>query len=60
MPEAEGLSLETATGTINALAAAIPVVGFGATGITLANGDAEKTADAVAVLAEAALGSRRP
>lgn len=56
MPEPEGLSLETAAGTIRTLAAAIPVAGFGATGITLANGDAERTADAVAVLTEAALG----
>jgi arginase len=54
MPEPAGLSLDTAIGTIRTLAAAIPVVGFGPTGITLANGDAEKTVDAVARLAEAA------
>lgn len=56
MPEPDGLSLETAIGTIRALASAIPVVGFGPTGITLANGDPERTTDAVARLAEAALG----
>lgn len=56
MPEPDGLSLDTAARTIGTLAAAMPVVGFGPTGITLANGDAERTADAVALLAEAALG----
>ena len=56
MPEPDGLSLETTVTTVRVLAAAIPVVGFGATGITLANGDAEQTVDAVASLAEAALG----
>jgi arginase len=56
MPEPDGLSLETAAGTVRALATAIPVVGFGVTGITLATGDAERTADAVALLSEAALG----
>ena len=54
MPEPDGLSLETAVATIGALAAVIPVVGFGPTGITLANGDAEGTADAVARLTEVA------
>jgi arginase family enzyme len=54
--EPDGLSLETALRTIRGLAAAIPVVGFGPSGITLANGDAEQTVDAVARLAEAALG----
>ena len=53
-PEPEGLTLDTAVAAIRILAAAIPVAGFGPTGITLANGDAEKTADAVAILAEAA------
>lgn len=56
MPEPDGLGLETAIRSIRALASAIPVVGFGPTGITLANGDAERTLDAVARLAEAALG----
>ena len=59
MPEPGGLSLETAVATIRVLAAAIPVVGFGPTGITLANGDAERTVDAVAVLTESALGNSR-
>ena len=40
---------------VRTLAAAMPVVGFGATGITLANGDVDATVDAVAILAEAAL-----
>ena len=57
MPEPDGLSLPTAAASIRALAAAIPVVGFGATGITLANGDVARTVEAVALLAEAALGS---
>lgn len=56
MPEPDGLSLDTAARTIRTLAAAMPVVGFGPTGITLANGDAERTTDAVALLAESALG----
>lgn len=56
MPEADGLSLETAVGSIRALAEAIPVVGFGATTINLDNGDLARTVDAVAALAEAALG----
>jgi arginase len=55
-PEPRGLSLETALRTIRTLAEAIPVVGFGPTGITLDNGDAERTVDAVVRLAEEALG----
>ena len=58
MPEPDGLSLETAAAAIDVLAAAMPVIGFGATGITLANGDVGATVGAVAVLAEAALRSR--
>lgn len=58
MPEPDGMSLETALGTIRTLAATIPVVGFGPTGITLANGDAERTVDAIVRLAEAALSDR--
>jgi arginase len=57
MPEPDGLSLEAALETVGVLAAAIPVVGFGPTGITLANGDAERTLDAVTRLAEAAFGA---
>jgi len=55
MPEPGGLAIETALATVRRLAAAIPVAGFGATGITLSNGDAGATADAIAGLAEAAL-----
>jgi arginase len=54
MPEPGGLSLETALTAVTTLAGAIPVVGFGATAVTLANGDAQKTVDAIARLAEAA------
>jgi arginase len=54
-PEPGGLELDTAVAVIRRLATAIPVVGFGATGINLANGNAEATVDAVARLAEAAL-----
>jgi arginase family enzyme len=56
MPEPDGLSLETALTAVGVLAAAMPVVGFGPTGITLANGDGPRTADAVARLTEVALG----
>jgi arginase len=56
MPEPGGLSLETVTAAIRLLSTSIPVAGFGPTGITLANGGAGKTVDAVAVLAEAAFG----
>jgi len=58
MPEPGGLALETAVAAVSVLAGAMRVAGFGATGITLANGDAERTVDAVAELAEAALVSR--
>jgi arginase len=54
MPEPDGLALETAEAAIRALATAMPVVGFGPTGVTLANGDGPKTAAAAARLAEAA------
>ena len=54
-PESDGLSLETALGAVERLAREIPVVGFGATGVTLANGDAEATADAIVALAAAAV-----
>jgi arginase len=53
-PEANGLALETAIDAIAILRGAMPIVGFGPTGITLANGDPERTADAVAELAGAA------
>jgi arginase len=54
MPEPDGLALETAMATIRVLAVVMPVVGFGPTGVTLANGDGPKTAAAAALLAEAA------
>ena len=54
MPETGGLSLPTALAAVRTLASAIPVAGFGATAVTLANGDGPKTVDAIAQLAEAA------
>jgi arginase len=60
MPEPGGLSLETATRAVRTVAAAIPVVGFGATGLNFTAGDAPRTVDAVAALAEAALGRTGP
>jgi arginase len=54
MPESDGLALETALATIRILAAMMPIVGFGATTVNLDNGDAARTVDAVARLAEAA------
>ncbi|HEX5591206.1 MAG TPA: arginase family protein [Candidatus Limnocylindrales bacterium] len=57
MPEPNGLSLETAVTAVETIAAAGPVVGFGATAILIGRGgDPERTAAAVATLAEAALG----
>jgi arginase family enzyme len=58
MPEPDGLALETVIAAVGVLAGAIDVVGVGFTGITLGNGDAARTVDAVASLAEAALVSR--
>jgi len=54
MPEPDGLALETAVAVIRILAAAMPVVGFGVTAVTLANGDGASTVDGAARLAEAA------
>jgi arginase len=54
MPETGGLSLPTALAAVRTLASAMPVAGFGATAVTLANGDGPKTVDAIAQLAEAA------
>jgi arginase family enzyme len=54
MPEPGGLSLPTALTAVGTLASAIPVVGFGATAVTIANGDGPKTVDAIARLVEAA------
>jgi arginase len=58
MPESGGLALETALEVVSHLAAAMPVVGFGATAVTLSNGDAEATTDAIARLTEAAFTGR--
>jgi arginase len=61
MPEPNGLSLETATRAVRTLAAAMPVVGFGATGLNFTGpGDGPRTVEAVAALAEAALGRTGP
>jgi arginase family enzyme len=54
MPEPDGLALETALAVVGILAAAVPVVGFGATAVNLDNGDGPATADAIARLLEAA------
>jgi arginase family enzyme len=57
MPEPGGLTLETATRAVRTLAVAMPVVGFGATGVNLTRGgDGPATVQAVATLAEAAFG----
>jgi arginase len=55
MPEPDGISLETALSAIAILAGTIEVAGFGASGVNLDNGDPERTLDAVARLAGAAL-----
>lgn len=57
MPEPDGLSLATAVQAVRTLAAAMPVVGYGATTMNFAHGDAARTVDAAAQLAEAALAS---
>jgi arginase len=59
MPEAGGLTLAAAVAAVETVAAAVPVVGFGATGVTLANGDAEATVDAIVELAAAAFTAAR-
>lgn len=58
MPEPGGLSLDTAAETVRRIArSGAPVVGFGATAVmTGGGGDLGRTVDAIAVLAEAALG----
>ena len=55
MPEPDGLSLDTAVAAVDTLARSVPIAGFGATAVNLANGDVPATVDAVARLAEAAL-----
>ena len=59
MPEPDGLSLATAVGAVRAIAASgAPIVGFGATAVMFQGDEtgADTTVDAVAALAEAALG----
>ena len=56
MPEPNGMSLQTVIAAIGVLAKAAPVLGYGATTISLGNGDADRTVDAAAALVAAALG----
>jgi arginase len=56
MPEPEGISLETALAAVRVLAAAMPVVGYGATAMNFIRGDGPKTVAAAAQLAIAAFG----
>ena len=60
LPEPGGLSLETATAAVRALARIGPVIGIGFTTISLGNGDAARTTEAVASLAIAAFGGDGP
>ena len=59
MPEPGGLTLDGAIAAVGAITAEMPVVGFGATGVTLANGDAAATVDAIAALGAAAFSGGR-
>ena len=56
MPEPEGLSLEAALAAVRILAAAIPLVGYGATAMNFGAGDGPKTVAAAARLALVAFG----
>jgi arginase family enzyme len=56
LQEPGGLSVETAVRALRGFAAIGPVVGFGASTVSLGNGDASRAVDAVAALATAALG----
>ncbi|HEY7130605.1 MAG TPA: arginase family protein [Candidatus Limnocylindrales bacterium] len=57
MPETRGLPAEDAVEAVRILAAAMPVVGYGATALNFATGgDAERTVEVAAALAVAALG----
>jgi arginase len=56
MPEPDGVSLDTALAAVQVLAAAIPVVGYGATAMNFGRGDGPKTVAAAARLAIAAFG----
>jgi arginase len=57
MPESAGLPLAVAIEAVRVLAAAIPVVGYGATTLNFLDGDGERTADAATRLAAAAFGA---
>lgn len=58
MPEPNGLSLETAIAAVRTIAAAGPVIGFGATAVMFGGGgNPDRTLGAVVDLAEAALGA---
>jgi len=57
MPEAGGLQSDLAVDVVRELAAAMPVVGYGATTMNFGvGGDAERTVDVAARLAAAAFG----
>lgn len=57
MPEVDGLALETARSAIRTIAAAAPIVGFGATAARFGQvGDANRTVEGIVTLTEAALG----
>lgn len=56
MPEPAGVPLDVAAQAVRILAAAIPVVGYGATAMNLRDGDVARTVDAAVHLAAAALG----
>ena len=56
MPESGGVRLGSAVAAVRTLAAAIPVVGYGATAMNFDRGDGERTVDAATRLAEAAFG----
>jgi len=55
MPEPAGVPLATAIEAVRTLAAAMPVVGYGATAMNFAHGDGDRTVDAAARLAMTAL-----
>jgi arginase len=57
MPESGGIRLKTAVAAVRILAAAIPVVGYGATTMNFDRGDGERTVAAATRLAEAAFGA---
>jgi arginase len=55
MPEPDGLRLDAAVAAVRTLAAAIPVVGYGATAMNFDGGDGDRTVEAAFRLADAAL-----